>query len=90
MTKHEIIDLLCIKSGIKRKKVLLIVDNLFDIIIQNVQNNEKVELRGFGRFYKTLRKSREIYSPFAGKKLIIPEKAVLSFKPSKMLDEKIS
>lgn len=90
MTKQEIIDKLVNLSGLHKEKVTLIVDNLLETIIKSAINNEKVEIRGFGAFYKAFRKERKIYSPIAKKRLDVPSKNVLAFKASKVLEEKFS
>ncbi|MDY6932677.1 MAG: HU family DNA-binding protein [Spirochaetota bacterium] len=83
MTKHEIVDSLTRQSGIKRKEVLQIINNFLDIIIKTVDNNERVEFRGFGCFYRALRRGRRVYSPIVRGSINIPPKSVLSFKASK-------
>ena len=83
MTKSEIIQRLTIQSGMKRKEVVYIVDNFIEKIKDSVQNGEKVEIRGFGTFCLVEKKARKIFSPFAGKKIDVPAKAILSFRASK-------
>ncbi len=86
MTKTEIVEKLRRKSGIKKKEIVYIIDNFLDIIIESVKNGEKVELRGFGAFYQVKRRGREVYSPIAGKKVDVPEKAIIAFKASKITE----
>ncbi|MCP4762488.1 MAG: HU family DNA-binding protein [archaeon] len=88
-TKNEIIDELTNLSGLKRKNVAFIIDNFLDLILNSISNNEKVELRGFGSFYKTHKKERKIYSPIAGREVDVPAEAVLTFKASKVTKKKI-
>ena len=89
MNKHEVVDCLTRQSGIKRKDVLLIINGFFDIIINSIEKNESVGIRGFGEFYKTIRKEKKIYSPIAGKKLDIPERPILSFKSSRSINKQL-
>lgn len=83
MTKSEIVQKLCRRSGIHKREVRYVIDNFLDAILESVQNGEKVELRGFGVFYLAKRKERKVYSPIAGKKIDVPEKDIVAFKASK-------
>ncbi len=89
MTKTEIIKQLTILSGLKRKNVSFIIDNFLDLIIKSISENDKVELRGFGSFYKSQKKGRTIYSPIAGKNVDVPDEEVLAFKPSKITKKRL-
>ena len=86
MTKSEIVEKLRRKSGINKKEILYIIDNFLDSIVESVQKGEKVEMRGFGTFYRAKRKERKVYSPIAGKKIDVPEKAIIAFRASKALE----
>lgn len=83
MTKYEIIDKLTRSSGLKKKDVAFVVDNFLDLIIKSVSEGKKIEIRGFGAFYKSKRKERKVFSPIAGKEVTVPAEDVLNFKPSK-------
>ncbi len=84
MTKYEIIRKLACLSGLRQKDVLFVLDNFLDLIIKSVGNDEKVDLRGFGSFYRVLKKERKLFSPIAGKEVLAPAQAVLNFKASKI------
>lgn len=89
MTKHEIVDLLSQKSGLKRREVLYIVDNFLDSIIKSVDKDGKIELRNFGTFSRIDRKERRIFSPIAGRNLDVPARSVIVFKASKSTEKEI-
>ncbi len=89
MTRYELISKLTNLSGIKRKDVSFIVDNLLDLIVRSADKNEKVTLRNFGTFYRSEKKQRKVYSPIAGKEVEIPAETVLNFKASKNTKKKI-
>ncbi|MGV7927617.1 MAG: HU family DNA-binding protein [Spirochaetota bacterium] len=83
MTKHEIVDQLTRRSGMKRREVGYIVDNFLELILKNLDTDSRIEIRGFGTFTRVLRKERKVFSPIAGRSLDVPARSVLSFKPSK-------
>ncbi len=87
MNKKEIVDRLVKKSGIKKREIDFIIDGFLEHILMSVENGDKVEIRGFGTFYKAERKQRKVYSPIAGKHLDLPEKTVLAFKASKKTEK---
>jgi nucleoid DNA-binding protein len=83
LTKHDLVDQLTRKSGLKRRDVLYIVENFLDLILKGLDKGEKVELRGFGTFARVERKKREVFSPIANRNLEVPARSVLTFKASK-------
>ena len=63
-----------------------IVANLFiDIIIKGLKKDAHIELRGFGSFDVKKRAKRVARNPKSGEQVIIPERKVPVFKPSKEL-----
>ncbi|HNU91031.1 MAG TPA: HU family DNA-binding protein [Spirochaetota bacterium] len=89
MTKHEIIDQLTLRSGLKRREVGYIVDNFLELILKNLDTESRIDIRGFGTFTRVLRKERRVYSPIAGRSLDVPARSVLSFKPSKSTEKEV-
>ncbi|MBP7603093.1 MAG: HU family DNA-binding protein [Spirochaetes bacterium] len=89
MTKHEIVDQLTRQSGMKRREVGYIVDNFLELILKNLDTENRIEIRGFGTFSRVLRKERRVYSPIAGRNLDVPARSVLSFKPSKSTEKEV-
>lgn len=88
MTKTEIVEKIAASSGIKKRIVSHIVNNFIDHIIEGVYIGEKVEIRGFGSFYLTTKKSRQIFSPILGKKIDVPEKQTILFQTSSLAEKK--
>ncbi len=90
MTKHEIVDLLTTKSGLKRREVQYIIDNLFELILKSLDRVDRVEIRGFGTFSRVKRGGRKIFSPIAERSVDVPPRSVLVFKASKSTEKEIS
>ncbi|TAL30348.1 MAG: HU family DNA-binding protein [Spirochaetes bacterium] len=89
MTKHEIIDQITRQSGLKRREISYIVDSFLGGVLNSLDGDDKVEIRGFGVFYRTVRKSRTLYSPIAKRSLDIPARSVVLFKASKSTEREI-
>ncbi len=88
MTKSDIVDRLTGQSGLMKKEVAYIVDNFIEKIKESVLKGENVEIRGFGTFHLAQKKARTVFSPIAGRKIEVPAKAVIAFRPSKSTERK--
>ena len=70
------------------------LEKFFDIFINEVklalQNDERVELRGWGIFSTTYQKSKTSRNPKTGEKVMVDEKKSITFKMSKDLFSEIN
>ena len=89
MNKTEIIELISLRTGFTKKKVEIIINFFLDKIEDEVQSGKEVEIRGFGTFYQTTQKKRQIKSPIAGKTIEVPAKNKIGFKASKVTEKQI-
>lgn len=80
MTKKDIIMRIAEETGLKQIHVKEVVQRTFDIIVENLSNGKKVELRNFGIFKVKTRKGRIGRNPRTGESVSIPDKKVVSFK----------
>lgn len=84
MTRHEFIKRLAKNSRISEALSNEIINNLTQIIAQELIRGEAVNIRGFGKFYTTEYKGRDVISP-QGEKIAIKGRISPRFKPSKNL-----
>ena len=68
-------------TGIKQVDVKTIVQKTFDVIIESLVRDEKVELRNFGVFKIKQRKARFGRNPRTGESVPVPPRKVVVFKP---------
>ena len=80
MTKKDIIMKVSEDTGLKQVDVKEVVQRTFDMIIESLERNDKVELRNFGIFKVKTRKGRMGRNPRTGESVSIPDKKVVSFK----------
>lgn len=80
MTKKDIIMRIADETGLKQIHVKEVVQRTFDIIVENLSEGKKVELRNFGIFKVKTRKGRVGRNPRTGESVNIPDKKVVSFK----------
>ena len=68
----------------------IIVETIFDTIVQSLHASEKIEIRGFGSFRTRQRQPRIGRNPKTGARVEVPSKTVAYFKSSKELKEMIN
>ena len=81
MTKKDIVLKITDMTGIKQVDVKKVVQKTFDVIIESLIRNEKVELRNFGVFKIKERRARFGRNPRTGESVPVPPRKVVVFKP---------
>ena len=66
-----------------------IVQKTFDSIINILVSNGRVEIRNFGVFELRWRKPREARNPRTGKKVMVPERCIVIFKPGLTMQARV-
>jgi integration host factor subunit beta len=89
MTKKDIVLKITDLTGIKQVDVKTIVQKTFDMIIDSLVRNEKVELRNFGVFKIKERRARFGRNPRTGASVPVPPRKVVVFKPGLEMKQKI-
>ncbi|MCC6758851.1 MAG: integration host factor subunit beta [Candidatus Omnitrophica bacterium] len=89
MTKKDIVLKITDSTGIKQVDVKTIVQQTFDVIVESLMRNEKVELRNFGVFKIKERRARFGRNPRTGASVPVPPRKVVVFKPGLEMKQKI-
>lgn len=76
-------------TNIEQQKVKQIVQMTLDGIIEILAREKRYELRNFGVFEVRMRKARKARNPRTGQEVMVPEKAVVTFKAGKIMEEKV-
>jgi integration host factor subunit beta len=87
MTKADLVEEVVRTTELPRKDSEVIVETVFESIIQALQTGEKIEIRGFGSFRTRERRGRIGRNPKTGAKVEVPAKKIPFFKPSKELKD---
>ena len=90
MTKAELVEEVSKVSELTKKHSEVIVNTVFQAIVDALHNDEKIELRGFGSFRIRQRRARQGRNPKTGEKVHVPAKKIPYFKPGKELKELIN
>jgi integration host factor subunit alpha len=85
MTKADLVETIYEKIGFSRKESAEIVDLVFDLMKETLENGEKIKISGFGNFVIRQKRSRKGRNPQTGKEIQISARRVLTFKPSQVL-----
>lgn len=90
MTKKEIVKTISDETGLNQQQIKQIVQKTFDSIIATLVEEGRIELRNFGVFQVRPRAARKARNPRTGRQVEVPEKFVVSFKPGKIMEERVS
>jgi integration host factor subunit beta len=90
MTKAELVEEVARSTELTKKHAEIIVNTVFESIVDSLKAGEKIELRGFGSFRLRKREPRKGRNPKTGDKVDVPPKKVPYFKPGKELKDLIN
>ena len=90
MTKADIVEKVYEKIGLTKKECQELVDKVFEIMKEALENGEKVKISSFGTFTVKQKKERKGRNPQTGETITLAPRKVLSFKPSKILRDEIN
>lgn len=85
VTKADLIEEVIRVTELPRRESEIVVETVFESIIEALQKNDKIEIRGFGSFRSRQRRGRTGRNPKTGAKVEVPPKRIPFFKPSKEL-----
>lgn len=86
MQRKEFVAKIAEKTDMKLKDINAVIDGFISVMTDAFNNNERVELRGFGNFIKKTRKARNGRNINTGETVHVPEKDVLTFKQSSLFN----
>jgi integration host factor subunit beta len=90
MTRAELVDEVTRVADLSKKHAEIVVNTVFDSIIEALRRDQKIELRGFGSFRIRRRQSRVGRNPKTGTRVEVPAKRIPYFKPGKELKDIIN
>jgi nucleoid DNA-binding protein len=85
VSKKEIVKALSEEIGLTQLRTKEIVQKTFEVIIDALKEESRVELRNFGVFKIKKRQARRARNPRTGVKVTVSEKYVVRFKPGKKM-----
>lgn len=89
MTKNELIEKLAEKAKIPRVKSSIVVETLFNTMIEALMKNDRIELRGFGTFSNRQYEGRKGRNPSTGRAIRVQPKKLPHYKMAKELKNEL-
>ena len=83
LTKKDLVNQIYMQLGFSKKISEHLIDDFFQIIIENLSKEKTMKLSKFGTFNIRKKKSRVGRNPKTRKETLISERNVVLFKPSK-------
>lgn len=90
MTKAELVREVAEKTGMTKKDTALVVNAVFETVMDALSKGEKVQIAGFGIFEVKERAERVGRNPRTGEEIKIPPRKVPVFRVGKELKTKVT
>jgi len=90
MTKADLVENVYQKTGFSKKESAEIVETVFDLIKETLEDGEKIKIAGFGNFVVKEKATRRGRNPQTGEEIEISSRRILTFKPSQVLKNAIN
>ncbi|MGO8942438.1 MAG: integration host factor subunit alpha [Syntrophobacteraceae bacterium] len=85
LTKAHIAEALFAQNIFTKTQSAQIIDTLFELIKQSLQNGEEVLISGFGKFLVLEKQARIGRNPQTGEPITLPPRKVVTYKCSDIL-----
>ncbi len=97
LTKADIVEMVYetreVKDvGLSRKEVAIVISNFIEKLreaIENLKEDDRIELRGFGTFGIKKRKARVARNPKTGEEVRVPDRKTPFFKPGREMRQTV-
>tara|TARA_B100001093_G_scaffold502171_1_gene554781 strand:- start:885 stop:1184 length:300 start_codon:yes stop_codon:yes gene_type:complete len=83
LTKKDLVNLIYMQIGYSKQISEILIDELFSLIVSNLQQEKKIKIAKFGTFTIREKKTRIGRNPKTKENKTISERNVVLFKPSK-------
>jgi integration host factor subunit alpha len=90
LTKAHIVENLFAKNLFTKGESAQIIETLFELIKQSLQDGDDVLISGFGKFSVRQKRQRRGRNPQTGESMALPPRRVVTFKCSTILKEKVN
>jgi len=77
-------------KNMRNSDATIVLDTVIDKMKTALENDDRIEIRGFGSFQIRKRSTKNGYNPTTGKTMILPAGKNILFKPSRDLINKMN
>ena len=89
VTKKEMAQAIAAEMGIPQGQARGVAQRVFDLILETLVQQGRIELRNFGVFEVRERKPRKARNPRTGENVKVPAKRVVTFKPGREMEQRV-
>lgn len=89
-TRNDLVEKISLNVGLPHSTSSLIIEDIFDFILSELENNHNVKISSFGSFIIRNKKSRLGRNPKTGIEALISARNVVTFNPSNILKSKFN
>jgi integration host factor subunit alpha len=89
-TRNDLVEKISINVGLPNSSSSMIIENIFDFILSELENNQEVKISSFGTFNIKNKRSRLGRNPKTGIEAPISARNVVTFNPSNILKSKLN
>ena len=90
MTKSELIEVVAQEANLTKGRAELVINTIFESMVEALQRGEGIEIRGFGSFTVRQYKAYEGRNPRTGEPVHVAPKRLPFFKVGKELKELVN
>ena len=90
MTKRDIVAAIYEKVGISKRESSDVVESVFEVLKEVLENGEEAKISGFGTFRVKEKSPRKGRNPQTGEGITITARSVLTFKPGQVLKKSMN
>lgn len=89
MDTKALLDIITEKTGIDTSTAESLLDSLVEVTGSECSDMNSIAIPGFGSFEPKKRQERVAVHPSTGRRMLVPPKITLSFRPSALLKQKV-
>lgn len=89
MNNKEFLGSLSAQLNISTKEAEKLVQSMTECLAEKVDTETSLSIHGFGNFEVKKKTERTVVNPSSKKRMLIPPKLTIGFKPSNVLKDKI-
>lgn len=85
INKKELAKKLSYRTSLNQKEAASLISDVFEIIFEEIKQDEEVSIVGFGKFYAYTHQPRPVRNPKTQEEMVLEEYKSLRFKPSTVI-----
>lgn len=89
VNKKDLAKQLSKKTLLTQKEASQVIENVFDLILKELESNEEVSIVGFGKFYLYEHAPRPVRNPKTQQEMILKSYKSLRFKSSNLVKKSL-